>query len=451
MQKILDDAGPFVLPFAQPAPAATPRPPPPAPPRWVQPKLEDAPASAARRWVASREDARPFREPVAAAAANDDEAVDWEAERAPRRLDWLFAQAFPGLTAQGRPGGPGCAALFARMDKVRLHAAPGAVAVEERALYCQFWCCMQRQFARRAVTVSDVPMWFRCEDFLTDCFWFELLFQLVLAFQQLQKLLRAASEALPPLTRLALQLQGCHAYLLEHGPGFAHEDTAAAARGLDALAGEVRAQLLHRLYLAAVAADPGFRDAANSECVLRLFPADARRTRRLREAACLLDALLDQDFALRRAARRGPASRAAYAAESLDMGYLEPRKTVLDFSLEGLRLASHLELARGNCVEALALLLRGPPLRATADRLVAFLTPVYPNIEASARAMLHRVEPPRFEEPFLRADDPTQQPLLADLEPRAPTQLAALAGRTRDATASDEDEDRPPVQFHEEA
>ena len=132
-------------------------------------------------------------------------------------------------------------ALLSRMDKVRLNSR--SVNIAEHLLYCQFWCCLIQHITMKGITMSDVPLWFKCEIYTTDCYWFELLFHLYKVMEDLLNKMKKSSNV-NDVAHLVSKAIGCYTFLNTYGMQFEGSAVDSTYSRLHDLVQNVRQHLL---------------------------------------------------------------------------------------------------------------------------------------------------------------------------------------------------------------
>lgn len=85
---------------------------------------------------------------------------------------WTFAAALPDL----KPANDDYD-LLKKMDYVRTTRGVES-SMDDRIMYCAFWCCLSKWMLRRNIEHSHQKIWFRLEEFVTDSYWIEVLYHL---------------------------------------------------------------------------------------------------------------------------------------------------------------------------------------------------------------------------------------------------------------------------------
>jgi hypothetical protein len=160
-------------------------------------------------------------------------------------LTWKFEFAFPELKTSTTSG-----LFLGKMDTIRRSTAD--LSLTERILYCQFWCCLISYLEVNRITHSREPLWFQCNTHLTDCYWYELLFRLHIAFDALLE--RMSGANIPSsvhgddISELASKAIGCFAYFQKNTIHFREPELMKAYEILQEMM--VRARLYALYYLA---------------------------------------------------------------------------------------------------------------------------------------------------------------------------------------------------------
>jgi hypothetical protein len=160
-------------------------------------------------------------------------------------LAWKFEFAFPELKTTTTSG-----LFLGKMDTIR--RSTGDLSLTERVLYCQFWCCLISYLERNHITHSKEPLWFQCNTHLTDCYWYELLFRLHVAFDALLERMHGpgtpSSVHGDDVSELASKAIGCFAYFQKNTIHFREPELMKAYEILQEMM--VRARVYALYYLA---------------------------------------------------------------------------------------------------------------------------------------------------------------------------------------------------------
>lgn len=121
-------------------------------------------------------------------------------------LKWSFVDAFPCLIPSSDAADKEQRISFLlTMDQIKaIHQTSGAKQENEKQnekeketstsdlllLYCQFWLCLLNRLTITNRVTSEVALWFKCDDFITDCVWYELFHKVSLLFESFETILR---------------------------------------------------------------------------------------------------------------------------------------------------------------------------------------------------------------------------------------------------------------------
>jgi hypothetical protein len=159
-------------------------------------------------------------------------------------LTWKFEFAFPGLKTSTTSG-----LFLGKMDTIRRSTAD--LSLTERILYCQFWCCLISYLEANHVTHAREALWFQCNTHLTDCYWYELLFRLQVAFDALLERMNGpnhpGSVHGDDVAELASKAIGCFAYFQKNTIHFREPELMKAYEVLQEMMVRVRLYALYYL------------------------------------------------------------------------------------------------------------------------------------------------------------------------------------------------------------
>ena len=243
---------------------------------------------------------------------------------------------------------------------------------------------------QEGIKMSDVPLWFECDEFITDCYWFELLYHLFKTLQELLKRL-IQNEDMDATLQLVSQAIGCYAFLQRDGINFVDTDVETIYTSLHKLVYDVRQHALYRM------------------CYQELDEG------RWRTAVAYGNAFLE-------GCKKQSFHNAALIACD-ELSNVVHSESVDALKLDVLRAWSKCFWCTSNSVDAIRVLLLDSRLEADANKLAKLLSNITPDVLQKAKERKTRLEPINFSKQLFQQGE---HPLDAhELHALFPTVVAA--------------------------